>query len=174
LKEHPREGLDEVHAGIERLAAGAHTLRELALLATARSNGLPLADDDAEDAQRIAGAEGTAAYLRLGLEADAKPETLRTELSAKVDHWRRASQSPLADRAAIGVSRVVLRSLEEIASEVGAGRSLGSAPDVMLTGGPGDGLGHHAAEQGEKHQGGLGGKKKRKRFAALTQRHPFR
>ena len=174
LREHPRDGLDEVHAGIERIAASAHTLRELALLATARSKGLPLTEDDAEDAQRIAGAEGTASYRRLGLEEDVAPDFLRTELSAKIDHWRRTSQSPLTDRAAIGVSRVVLRSLEEIASEVGAGRSLGSAPDVMLTGGPGDGLGHHAAEQGEQHESGLGGKKKRKRFAALTQRHPFR
>lgn len=174
LHDHPSEGLDDVHAGIERIAAGAHTLRELALLATARSNGLPLTVTDAADAQRIAGAEGTAAHLRLGLEKDAEPEMLRSRVTAKIDQWRRASQSPLADRATIGVCRVVLRSLEEIASEVGAGRRLGSAPDVVLAGGPGDGLGHHAAEQGEKHEGGLGGKKKRKRFAALAQRYPFR
>ncbi len=174
LRDHPREGLDEVHAGIERIAAGAHTLRELALLATARSNGLPLAKTAAADAQRIAGAHGTAAHVRLGLAEDAEPELLRASVTTQIAQWRRASQSPLTDRAAIGVCRVVLRSLEEIASEVGAGRSLGSAPNLVLAGGPGDGFGHDAAEQREKNESGLRGKKNRKRFAPLAQRHPFR
>lgn len=174
LRERPREGLDEVHAGIERITAGAHTLRELALLATARSNGLPLAAGDALEAQRIAGADGTAAHTRLGLAEGADSEALRARLTERIDYWRRASQSPLASRATIGTCRIILRSLDEIASEIGAGRSLRTTPDVVLSGGPGDGLGHHAAEQSEKHQRGLGRKEKRKRFAALAQRNPFR
>lgn len=174
LRERPRDGLDEVHAGIERIAASAHTLRELALLATARSVGLPLEQADAEDAQRIIGAEGTAAHTRLDLAEDADSEALRAQVSSKIDHWRRVGQSPLTSRATLGVCRVVQRSLDEIASEVGAGRSLGTATNVMLAGGPGDGLGHHTAQQGEENEGGLGRKKKRKRFAALAQRHPFR
>ncbi|WP_300267534.1 dynamin family protein [Microbacterium sp.] len=173
LRDRPRDGLDEVHAGIERIEAGAHTLRELSLLAVARSNGLPISATDAEDAQRIVGADGTAVHLRLGLPEDAAGDLVGATVTKKIEHWRRTVQSPLTDRAAVGVCRVVLRSLDEIASEVGVGRSLRPAPDVMLAGGPGDGLGHHAAQQGEKHEGGLRGKKKRKRFAALPQRHPL-
>ena len=174
LRTRPREGLDEVHAGIERVSTRAHTLRELALLATARSIGLPLPEADAADAERIAGVAGTGVRARLGMPDDSEPDALRTAVTVKIDHWRRLSQSPLADRATVRVCRVVLRSLEEIASEVGAGRSLGPAPDIMLSGAPGDGLGHDAAEQGEEHQRGLRRKKGRKRFTALAQRNPLR
>ncbi len=174
LRAHPRDGLDEVHAGIERITVGAHTLRELDLLATARSDGLPVSDADAVDAQRIAGVEGTDAATRLGLPADADAEALRARVSEKVDHWRRLSHSPLADRATIGVCQVVLRSLDEIASEIGAGRRLWTPADVVLAGGPGDGLGQSAAEQGEQNQGRLRRKKGWDRLTALAQRHPFR
>lgn len=174
LAEHPRDGLDEVHAGIERITVGAHTLRELALLATARSDGLPVTGEDAAAAQRIAGVDGTDAAARLGLPADADPEALRARVTAEIDHWRQLSTSPLADRATIGVCQVILRSLDAVASEVGAGRSLRAAADVMTTDGPGDGLGHGAAEEGEQHEGRLRGKKGWNRLTALAQRHPFR
>lgn len=174
LRAHPRDGLDEVHAGIERITMRAHTLRELALMATARSDGLPVSDADAADAQRIAGVDGTDAYTRLGLSAGADPDEARVRVMEKIDHWRRLSESPLADRATIGVCHVVLRSLDEIASEVGAGRSLGPVADVMLTGGPADALGQDAAEQSEQDERGLRRKKGWNRLAALAQRHPFR
>jgi hypothetical protein len=174
LRAHPHDGLDEVHAGIERITMRAHTLRELALLARARSDGLPVADADAVDAQRIAGVDGTDACTRLGLPAGAEPDAARERVTEKIDHWRRLSQSPLADRDAIGVCRVVLRSLDEIASEVGAGRSLRPSTDVVLTGGPADALGQDAAEQSEQDDRRLRRKKGWNRLAALTQRHPLR
>ena len=34
IRDRPRDGADEIRAGIERISAAAHTLRELALLAT--------------------------------------------------------------------------------------------------------------------------------------------
>src|SRR5699024_3893812 len=110
--------------GIERITMRAHTLRELALLALARSDGLPLSDADADEAQRIAGVDGTAPHMRLGLPADADAAALRASVTEKTDHWRSLSLSPLTDRATVHVCRTILRSLEEIASEVGAGRSL--------------------------------------------------
>ena len=96
----------------------AHTLRELALLATARSEGLPLSDDDAADAQLIIGGSGTLAHVRLGLPDDADDETLRERVDEKLAHWRTLAESPLTERAAVGVCRVVIRSLDEIAAEV--------------------------------------------------------
>ena len=67
IRDRPRDGADAIRAGIERIAASAHALRELSLLATARAEGLPLPDADAADAQLIIGGKGTAAHLRLGL-----------------------------------------------------------------------------------------------------------
>ncbi|MES2865599.1 dynamin family protein [Microbacterium profundi] len=174
LREHPRDGLDEVHAGIERITVGAHTLRELALLARARSDGLPFPDADTVDAQRIAGLDGTDAYTRLGLPSGTEPDDARDRVTEKIDHWRRLSESPLADRETIGVCRVVLRSLDEIGSEVGAGRSLGPAADVVLPSGPPDALGQDAGEQGEQDERRLRRKKGWNRLTALAQRHPFR
>ncbi|MGP6170839.1 dynamin family protein [Microbacterium sp. A204] len=174
LRAHPTEGLDEVHAGIERITMSAHTLRELALLALARSDGLPVSDADAEEAQRIAGVDGTAVHTRLGLPADADAEALRASVTEKIDHWRSLSQSPRAERAAVGVCRTILRSLEEVASEVGAGRSLWAPTDVMLSGGPGDGAGQDAGEQSEKNKRRLSGKKRWEWLTLLTQRNPLR
>jgi hypothetical protein len=62
ISEKPRDGADELRAGIERISSAAHTLRELALLATARSVGLPLSDEDAAEAQLIIGGSGTLAH----------------------------------------------------------------------------------------------------------------
>src|SRR5690606_30559024 len=116
-------------------------------------DGLPVSDADSADAQRIAGVHGTDAATRLGMPADADAEALGARVTEKVGHWRRLSHSPLADRSTVGVCQIVLRSLDEIASEVGAGRRLGTPSDIVLAGGPGDGFGHDAAEQGEQDQG---------------------
>lgn len=196
IRENPREGVDEIRAGIERISATAHTLRELSLLARARSEGLPLSEADAADAQVIIGGAGTLAAERLGLPEDADSTAMRECVDAKLAHWRRLAESPLTERAAVTVCFVVIRSLDEIASdlapaapptpllaasddgsaesEVGADDALVPAADVMLTGGPGHGLGHDAAEQGEQDKPRLRRKKKEKRLAAFSDRHPFR
>ena len=88
--------------------------------------------------------------------------------SAKLAHWRGLAESPLTDRAAVGVCRVVIRSLDQIAADVAAVPSevpaaddpVVPAPDVVLTGGPGDGLREDAGEQGEQNETGLRRKKK--------------
>ena len=183
IRDNPRDGVDDLRAGIERISSAAHTLRELALLATARSDGLPLSDEDAAEAQRIIGGSGTLAHVRLGLPDDADDETMRESVDAKLAHWRALAESPLTERAAVSVCRVVIRSLDEMASEVSpapaasevaaADDSLVAAPDVMLTGGPADGLGQGAEQQGDEHQSRLRRKKKEKRVSTFSQRHPL-
>ena len=181
VRDRPREGTDAIHAGIERITGSAHALRELSLLATARAEGLPLPDADAADAQLILGLKGTAAHVRLGLAGYADDETIRELVTEKLAHWRGLAESPLTDRATAGVCRVVIRSLDQIAADVAAPPSqlpaaddpLGPAPDVVLPGGPRDGLGEDAGEQGEKNETGLRREKKSHRFAAITERHPF-
>lgn len=151
IRERPRERADEILGGIERITAGAHALRELSLLAVARSEGLPLTSEDAANAQTIIGADGTPAHVRLGAAEAADDDALRGRLNAALVHWRRLSESPLTDRAAASVCRVVIRSLEEIASE------LRPAADVMLPSGPRDGVREHAPEQRQQHEPALGG-----------------
>lgn len=203
IRESPREGVEEIRAGIERISATAHTLRELTLLARARAEGLPLAPDDAADAQAIIGGSGTSAQARLRLPEEADAGAVRERAEERLAHWHRLSESPLTDRAAIAVSFVVIRSLEEIVADlapaplrIDAGLRIESdrggdadgadseipaaddvlvtAPDVMPAGGPRHRFGQDAEEEGEHDEAGLHRKKKQKRFAPFSQRHPFR
>lgn len=193
IQANPRDGVEEIRAGIERISATAHTLRELTLLASARSEGLPFRPEDAAEAQVIIGGSGTLAHVRLGLPEETDAETMRATVDRKRAHWRTIAESPLTERAAVGVCGVVIRSLDELASEiapaapetalegandvseVAAADDVGvtTPDDVVLAGRPGDGLGEDAAEQGEDHKSRLHRKKKEKRLAAVTQRHPF-
>jgi hypothetical protein len=188
IRDKPRDGVEEIRAGIERISAAAHTLRELTLLASARSDGLPLTDQDAADAQVIIGGKGTPAHVRLGLPEGADVETMRERLATKLAHWRRLAESPLTERAAAGVCRVVIRSLDEVSAELippapepeapeseiaSADDTLVSAADVVLPGGPGDGLGEGAAEEGQEHKSRLRRKKKDKRLTSVADRNPL-
>ncbi|WP_314508034.1 dynamin family protein [uncultured Microbacterium sp.] len=195
IRERPRDGADEILAGIERISARAHALRELTLLATARSEGLPVSAEDSADAQRIIGAAGTSVSARLGMAEDAGTEEMRATVETKLAHWRTLAESPLTERTSVGVCRVVVRSLDEIAATLtphepepemtepaaGAGSdvpraddALAATADVVLAGGPGHSFGHDAAEQGEENEPGLRREKKLKRFAPFAQRNPFR
>lgn len=187
VRENPRDGAEEIRAGIERISAAAHTLRELALLASARSQeGLPLSLEDAVEAQLIAGGSGTLARTRLGLPDDADPQAMRAQVDARLAHWRTLMESPLTERAAVSVAQVVIRSLDEISSELtpapeaasevaaAADDAVVPATDVVLAGGPGDRAGEGAEQEGDEHEPRLGRKKKQKRLAAFAQRHPLR
>jgi hypothetical protein len=195
IRDSPRPGDDEIRAGIERISATAHTLRELTLLARARSEGLPLSDEDTADAELIIGAAGTLASARLGLPEDADAGAVRARVEEKLTHWRRLAESPLTERAAVSVCFVVIRSLDEIAADLAptapdpahrasddadaesevaaADDALVTASDVDLAGGPGHGLGHDAAEQRQEDEPRLPRKKKEKRFASFAERHPL-
>ena len=170
LRDHPVDGSERLRAGVEKLEADTHQLRELALLATARSQGLPLPDAEAEEARRILGGDGTPSSDRLGLDEHAPVRERRVRLVELQERWRRLSGSPLTDRAAAGVCRVVLRSLDEIASELRAGDHDLLAADVVAAGGPGHGAGHDAPEQGEDGEPALGVEDPAQRLAALADR----
>jgi hypothetical protein len=145
LRDAPRDGSDSILAGIERIQLASHGLRELALLSQARVAGLPLSADDAAVAVRIVGGSGIAPAARLGLPEDAPRAVARERVVADLDRWRAKAYSPLTERAAADVCRVVIRSLEEVASGVLEATGADGAPtDVVLTGGPGDGAGQGA------------------------------
>ena len=174
VQERPREGAEGILAGIERFTLAAHTLRELSLLADARAQRLPLSADDAAEAERIVGADGITARARLGMPLHADDAALGADVREKVAHWRRLSESPLTDRATLDVCRIVIRSLEAIASEIGAsGAARATAADVETASGPGDGPRQDAAQQGQQHESTLRRDHRLKVRAAGAERHPL-
>lgn len=174
IRRHPRPGIDAVRAGIERFELSAHTLRELSLLARARGRGLPLPEDAAAEAQRVAGANGVTPQRRLGLADEAGRSEIAECVRASIDRWRMLAESPLLSRDAVAVCGVVLRSFAAVASEIGAGRSLRPPADVVATGRPGDGPREDAAQQREEHQARLGGEKRLKWRSLFAERNPLR
>lgn len=173
LRRSPRPGAEGIHVGIERFTASAHSLRELSLLAVARAGGLPLPGDAAADAERILGGNGITARARLGVDAEADAGAMCDSVSEQIGRWRRLSMAPITERATLDVCEAVLRSLSEIASDIGATRRLRPPPHIEAPGRPGDGPGEDAAEQGEQHQRRLRSKKRLKRSALGSEGHPF-
>lgn len=153
IKDKPRPSASVLSDGIERIYATAHSLRELSLLARARGAGLPLDQADSAAAELIVGASGTPINLRLGLPDDAAPQALRDRVDQQLDYWRTLAQSPLTQRATVEVCRVVIRSLEEVASELGsAGGADRSPTDVDAARGPGEGGGQGADQKREQDE----------------------
>jgi hypothetical protein len=154
IREKPRPGTDALVGGIERIYAGAHTLRELSLLSRARGEGLPLSAGDAEAAERIIGGEGTSAPARLGLPDTATSAELRERVESLIAQWRALGQSPLAERATVEVTRIFIRSLEEAASELASGSAtaVAGAADVVPAGGPREGVAEGAEQQGQESE----------------------
>lgn len=174
VSEHPREGDEQIRAGIERFFASAHTLRELSLLAQARAGALPLPESEIEDAIRIIGGDGTTAALRLGLAEGASRDEIRIRVQEESIRWRRLATEPTAAQDTAEVCRCVVRSLAEIASEIGGARDLRPAPDVVPSGGPGDGSGEDAEQESQQHERGLRRKNRLHDLSLRSQRNPFR
>lgn len=157
VRERPREASKTLTDGIERIYATAHSLKELSLLAQARSAGLPLASHDAVLAQMIVGGQGTPINVRLGLPDDASATQLRAQVDAQLTYWRTLAQSPLSQRATTEVCRVVIRSLEELVSELARAGDAADRPaaDIDTARGPGQSAGQGADEQSEQNENQL-------------------
>lgn len=160
LRDRPKEGVAPILGGIERIQASAHSLRELSLLSQARVSGLSLTAEETEDAVRIVGGDGTAPAARLGLPDDADEDAIMTKVQSELARWRTTSQSPMTERPAVAVCRVVLRSLEQIVLEIGGdGARTADRPaaDIVLLDAPVDGVGETADQQRAQHEPALGG-----------------
>ncbi len=117
LRTSPRVGSGHLAAALERLQVNAHEFRELRLLATLRTTGVPLRHDLAAEAERIIGGDGVAAHIRFGLNPDATAEDIGAAAHQVLHRWRLVAENPLTDRAALEVCRVVVRSCEGVLAE---------------------------------------------------------
>lgn len=138
LEDRPAREASRIRAGMERIVANSHDLRELALLAELRTSEAVVAAGDAVDAERIVGGSGTAALARLGLHDGADDDAIRERVHGLLAHWHRMAESPIADRATADVCRTVIRSVEGIASElaVAGGGDRSATADVVPAGSP--------------------------------------
>lgn len=136
VRERPRAGTESLIEQIERLRDGAHELRELDLLARARTDGFGLSARLAADAERILGADGTDVAERLGLLPDASAAQLAERAELLLVQWRQQAGAPGASRAVTRVCGVVVRTLEGLASEVAAAGGDRPAADVDAATGP--------------------------------------
>lgn len=135
VRERPRPGADAVLGGIERIVSRSHELRELTLLADLRTSSVALSPADVAEGERVLGGLGISASARLGLPETARPEERTARIGALLSRWRALGESPINDRYTAHLCRMVVRSIEGIASEVAA-RSAGAADDVVFASGP--------------------------------------
>ena len=138
LEDRPVRESGRIRAGIERVTANSHDLRELALLARLRMTEPVVSASDDAAAERLVGGGATSALARLGLPDDVDAEAIRGSVDDVLGHWRSLAESPLADRATSEACRVVVRSIEGIASElaVGGGSDRSAPADVVLASRP--------------------------------------
>lgn len=120
LRSSPREGHGQLAASLERLQANAHEFRELRLLATLRTTGVPLSPELAAEAEGLIGGWGAEPHVRLGLDAEATADNLSDEARRFLLRWRAVAENPLTDRGALDACRVVIRSCEGVLAEASA------------------------------------------------------
>lgn len=132
FRERPRAGSDVLLAEVERILVTTHSLRELTALSRTRAGGYPLPAARIAEAERIVGGSGGGVSVRVGLDEAADPDVVRDRAGELLAQWRGIAESPLTERAAVGLCHVVIRSLEQIAARPsGAGRSRRDG-DVLL------------------------------------------
>lgn len=137
IRDRPRPGSDFLLGSIERLLARSHDLKELSLLAELRTAPSALGAEQLAEAERIIGGSGLSANARLGLREDATTDELHVRVDSLLTTWRGLGESPLSDRQTAAMCRMVVRSVEGAASEIGGGRAgYAASPDVVLSGGP--------------------------------------
>lgn len=132
IRERPRPGSEVLLAEIERIFATTHSLRELAALSRTRAGGYPLPAARIAEAERILGGAGGGAAVRVGLEEDADSAAVRDRTEDLLAQWRGIAESPLTERAAVGLCRVVIRSLEQVATQPAARGSFGGDAPLLV------------------------------------------
>ncbi len=117
LRCHPRPGTEHLSAGVERILAGAHEFRELALLSALRAGRItftPFGVDQDRAAERLLGADGPTPSRRLDLGSAATASEIQAGAIDAVKIWRARAASALVDARTADACLVVARSCEGI------------------------------------------------------------
>ncbi len=119
LHESMAPGGEALASELERVTAGAHEFAEVRLLNALRQGAVKVKPAEAEEMERLLGAEGTSIPVRLGLEATAAEGEVRTALQNAIARWQRRAENPLSSRDVADAARVLIRTCEGMLVAVG-------------------------------------------------------
>ncbi|MBN2621943.1 MAG: dynamin family protein [Acidimicrobiales bacterium] len=119
LGEHPVPSREALASELERITAAAHEFAEIRLLNALRANGIKVKPAEAEEMERLLGAEGGAVHTRLGLTPEADVSEVRRALGNAIGRWQRRAESPMSSREVADAARVVIRSCEGLLVSLG-------------------------------------------------------
>jgi hypothetical protein len=105
-------------AQAERIRASAHEFVELRLLHLLRSGRLPGTQAQLAEMDLLLGGAGGAAYLRLGLPADASPDRITAAAREALARWQTLAEHPFSARELRTAARAVTRSCEGLLAGV--------------------------------------------------------
>ena len=115
----PASSVAQLSERLERIRAGSHELRELALLARTRTSTTAVPPGTAPEAERLLGGSGCEPWSRLGLPQDAVVGQLAAAALDAARRWRVLADSPANDRAITQACEVLVRTAEGIAHHLG-------------------------------------------------------
>ena len=118
LTERPRRSAQGVSESVQRILAGAHEFRELALLRELRLPDAVLPADAATEAEQLLGGAGTSARRRFGLPDGTPDDEVRIVVREAIRRWRARAHSPLTDRTTADACQVVVRSCEGVLADL--------------------------------------------------------
>jgi hypothetical protein len=104
---------------IEEVEAGAHELAEHRVLLALRTGELELRDDETAEVEQLFARSGTGPADRLGLDSAAERDVMRQEIVTRVGRWHGRAEHPLASPLTVDAARVLARSYEWMALELG-------------------------------------------------------
>ncbi|MDY6809887.1 MAG: dynamin family protein [Actinomycetota bacterium] len=110
----------EVRESVRRALADVHGFRELRLLNTIRSGGLPFAADQTEELSHLIGGHGVDPASRLRLDPDASFPEIRAAAVDAAQSWRTLGRHPLLPAEAAAACSTAARSAEGVAAQADA------------------------------------------------------
>lgn len=121
LASHPNiAGQQALRGDLERIRASTHAFTEARLLNLTRAGNLPFDDDTTAEADRLLGGNGHEASARLGLPPTSDHATLQEAALTAAGRWQRRAEHPLAEPDTATAARQILRSCEELVSQLAA------------------------------------------------------
>jgi hypothetical protein len=104
---------------LEQVRSEAHELAEIDLLDELRSGMLPLTFDERQMAEELLGAAGTEPRARFGLGANADIGEVRQAAGQQLARWQLRASHPATTRAVRDAAEVLVRTCEELLTQVG-------------------------------------------------------
>ncbi|WP_219414395.1 sensor histidine kinase [Pseudonocardia nigra] len=120
VRAHPPGGDDAgLRYQLDRIRGGTHELTEIDLVDALRADELELPDADRRPAERLLGADGTQARVRLALAPDAGQEEVARAAAEELARWQRRAAHPMSTNDVRVVAGALVQTCEQLLAGVG-------------------------------------------------------